>query len=201
MTRALSEWLALELLSETLVRLKSAKVLEVASRESVTLMRVQIVHLALVVVVLSNAGLDEVEVNHVRSFGVAPVHPQDGDPGLVIASFDTARVRSHVAHSLRSELQGLTTESVLVDVNDVLVRENVPAASALRHASEVGTDDKGSLREGPQREVRLLLVVVKHAIANHEHVGIVPVARASLIGGLQVHKEVRLERLPRIGGE
>ena len=113
----------------------------------------------------------EVEVEGVGGVAVAAdVDDGDGDgSALEIAGpdFDFA-VRVGVA--------GLVAEWILVDGDDVFVGED--GGDLGLHLGEVVAGEKGSGEHGPHGEVGAVFFEREFAVADLEHVGVVPVAGA-----------------------
>lgn len=101
------------------------------------------------------------------------------------------------------DIFALLSKFVLVDIHDVRVIEHVRKRVGIVNVAdflEITTEDQGSLCEGPERQLCLLLFF-GHVISStdEEHVGIVEAAWACNFSFYLVSDEVRLNTVEAIG--
>ena len=75
-------------------------------------------------------------------------------------------------------MQALYAQCVLVDGNHVLVHDDV--ASGIAHIAKVVTQNQRTGHHAPHGEVGAVFVFC-HAVANLQHVGIVPIALSCIL--------------------
>jgi len=127
---------------------------------------------------LMRAILDIQALGHV-SCADGAIRPKSPLLAVLSSALLNNNIRILATERFTGDLASLYTQRILVDSNNFIIHENV--TGVLRHLCDVATDDKRCLGKSPEREMCAVFISGHAAVANLQHVGIVPATRTSII--------------------
>src|SRR5712692_3975021 len=129
--------------------------------------------------------------------GIAKVFPRDGDIGVRVAAIEQHDGATAVFHlfspdfgvTVFADAAALHPERILIDGDDFLVGEDF--LDVWRHVFQIVSGHERSREHAPEAEVGAVFSGGHAAIADFEHVGIVPMARA----GVSFQTDLQIQNL------
>src|SRR5258708_2417595 len=127
--------------------------------------------------------------------GIAEVFPRDGDIGIRGTAIEQRDGATAVLQlfgpdfgiAIFADAATLHSQGILIDGDDFLVGENF--LDVRGHVFQIVSGHERSCEQAPEAEVRAVFGSGHAAIADFEHVGIIPVARASV--GFQTDLQIQ----------